>query len=82
MSAHKGTRARDGWEAHPHLGQDGDGNMSISAAYGWLSQRGCDGDTVTAAGESVREVVCRGSEARQRYLRTLYPGPNYLEGEY
>ena len=82
MSAHKGTRACDGWEAHPHLGRDSDGNVSINAAYGWLSQHGRDGDTVTAAGGSIREVVRRGSEARQRYLQTLYPGPNYLGGEY
>lgn len=39
MSAHKGTRAHDGWEACPHLGEDGDGN---AAACGSLSQYGCD----------------------------------------
>jgi hypothetical protein len=40
----KGTRARDGWEARPHLGRDGDGKKSITAACGLLSQYGYDGN--------------------------------------
>ena len=43
VSAHKGTHTHDGWEVSPHLGWDGDGKTSITAACGLLSQYGYDG---------------------------------------